>query len=97
MDTLSLYLVGLLLFILGFLLTALILMLSWNYVVPRMCASIDSTYKPEERFSHLEYGTSLAALMLFAAVFGGLNVGTIVYVMGYNAQQHSQPSPRSKA
>jgi hypothetical protein len=60
----------LLLFAAGlFFLKAFILMVTWNYVVPRFAESADVSYVASEKFQDIEYTTAMVAVFFVAVLF----------------------------
>lgn len=57
-----------------FLISSAIFMGSWNYVVPRLAASADSTYDRGTRFTDIDYPTAMVAVILISLFFSPTNI-----------------------
>jgi len=58
-----------------FFIVSAIFMATWNYAVPRLAESADSTYDKATRFRDINYPTSMVAVILTGLIFAG---GSIV-------------------
>ena len=53
-----------------FFIVSAILMVTWNYAVPRIIESADPTYKRKTDFDGINYPTSMVFLLLLGILFG---------------------------
>ncbi len=72
---------GAIFWIAGFFIAAAILMATWNYCVPRLAYSVDSSYSMANKFTSLDYTTSMVTIFLFASVFGTLQLTTMMHTL----------------
>lgn len=70
MQTVFALLISLALLTAGFFIVSAFVMLTWNYAIPRVVASVDPKYD-EKTFKELGYVTSMVLTVLFGLVFGG--------------------------
>ena len=52
---------------------SVILMLTWNYTIPKIIKSYNKTYDPDTQFEKIDYPTALVFMILLNIVFGSIN------------------------
>jgi cell division protein FtsX len=73
----SYVLLALLVAIAGFFIVAAILMVTWNYTIPRLVESVDSEYKTS-MYTNIEYPVAIVFTILIGILFGSSkNIGEV--------------------
>lgn len=57
---------------------AALIMVCWNYSVPRIVSSVDSTYD-RGTYKNIDYATSLVITILLSLVFGNSRFSSVMY------------------
>ena len=60
-------------YITTFFISSAILMVSWNYTVPRIIHSYNKNYNIKTDFTPIDYPTSIVFMILFNVIFSSIN------------------------